>query len=289
MATDNLLRPKLIALDIDATRLSDMAGSAAQLLARYAGMSEAAIAGALAESIRTPGFAIGAGVAVPHADLENVPEHMVAFVRTRAGIAIESVDGVPADLFFVLLARRDDPREHLHVLARLARLAQSRVLLRGLRGAQSAEEVIDLVHVAEARGALNLVPAPPPPQQERQPATGEQLVVVSVAGEQTVDRLLVALIEAGLDHASIVDGESLEEAATKEIPLFSGFGDLFGDPGGRRVILARVSTERAQEILQMVRQLCETYPPKAADVHILPVHESWTYARAKKTEAAKGH
>lgn len=288
--TDRLLRKSLVALDVNASGLGDVIGAAAHLLAGEARMSEAVIARALGKALNTPGFAIDGGVAVPHVDLDEVPERLVAFVRTRAGIDIGAADGVPADLFFVLLARRDDPREHLLALARLARLAHSRVLVRGLRGAGSADEVVELAQVAEARGALTAVAPATTESAERLPSDGadggDQLILITVAGERTVDRLLVSLVEAGLDGASIVDGDTLRDAATKEVPLFSGFADLFGDPGGHRVILARTAHHRAREILQMVRQLCEAVPPKAAAVYLLPVHTVWTFAAAAEAAAS---
>src|SRR5690606_23604598 len=137
---------------------------------------------------------------------------------------------------------KPDPHAHLVLLAHWARLAQSRTFLDGLRRARTPDEVMALVCAAELRHAP--VPA------ETKPVASHDLIVISVSGEKVVDALLIGLVDDGYEDACVIEAQSLREAATREVPLFAGFRDLFGDPGGRRVLLVDVEASRTDAVMR---------------------------------------
>lgn len=90
------------------------------------------------------------GVAIPHARnaLVGLVEHpMLVYGRHRAGVDFGALDGKPVHHFFLLCA--PNVREHLQLLARLARLVKDIDFRAKLAAAQQPQAVIALVREAE--------------------------------------------------------------------------------------------------------------------------------------------
>jgi hypothetical protein len=74
-----------------------------------------------------------------------------------------------------------------------------------------------------------------------------------------------------------------------EVPLFAGFRDLFGDPGGRRMIFAHVDLEHADEIASIVQQACEDEPSASAELVVLPIAHRRTWSPPAPAPTRAGH
>lgn len=85
---------------------------------------------------------VGNGVAIPHAYTGGVDRLVVAFYRTREAVEFGSPDGVPADVFFVVLGPRESRREHIRLLAKLSRLLNYDDFRAQLRDAADADAVL---------------------------------------------------------------------------------------------------------------------------------------------------
>jgi fructose-specific phosphotransferase system IIA component len=85
------------------------------------------------------------GIAVPHGKTSTVPSLKMAIGIAPQGIDFNSMDGKPAKLFFLLVAREDQPGPHVEALAEIAKLAQSQAFCKALINAESAQEVVDLL------------------------------------------------------------------------------------------------------------------------------------------------
>ena len=95
---------------------------------------------------------IGDGVALPHARnalVGLVDQPVIVFGRHPGGVPYGAIDGVPARLFFLLVA--PTVTQHLAVLARVSRLLRDPKMRQDLLAAGSAEEVLALIRDAEAR------------------------------------------------------------------------------------------------------------------------------------------
>lgn len=93
---------------------------------------------------------INEGIAIPHARnaLVGVVERPVlAYGRHLAGVDFSAIDGKPVHHFFLLCA--PNVREHLQLLARLARLINRAEFRQGLTAAAKAEDVLSLVETSE--------------------------------------------------------------------------------------------------------------------------------------------
>lgn len=282
MVSENWLTPSLVLTEVAGSTVREVLAAAAGVMSAVADVAPALIERVLLAATDHGGYAIGKGVAVPHAELEGIEQPLVAVVLTQHPIPVQTMDGRPADIFFVVLSRPDDPKRHLLLLAHLARLAQSRVLCDSLRQARSAAEVVELIQAAELRHASGVIPTP------RAQAPAHHLAIVSIVGEQAVDALLVYLLDQGFGSASIFEAQSLREAATREVPLFTGFREIFGDPGGRRMLLLEVETGRIDELTAAMRRICEEYKPGDARISFMPIQTAWAWQPPRPPPSSAG-
>jgi mannitol/fructose-specific phosphotransferase system IIA component (Ntr-type) len=95
---------------------------------------------------------IGDGIALPHARnalVGLVDEPIVVFARHATGIPYGAIDGVPARLFFLLIA--PTVTQHLGILARLSRILRDPKVRQSLLTADRPEKVISLIQDAESK------------------------------------------------------------------------------------------------------------------------------------------
>ena|SRR5437899_1684621 len=94
---------------------------------------------------------IGDGIALPHARnaLVGLVDHpIIVFARHPQGIAYGAIDGLPARLFFLVIA--PTVTQHLAILARLSRLLRDPRVRQNLLTADKPAKVISLIQDAEA-------------------------------------------------------------------------------------------------------------------------------------------
>jgi mannitol/fructose-specific phosphotransferase system IIA component (Ntr-type) len=95
---------------------------------------------------------IGDGIALPHARnalVGLVDRPLIVFGRHPSGIAYGAIDGLPARLFFLLIA--PTVTQHLSILARLSRLLRDPKLRQNLLAAEQPQQVIALIREAETK------------------------------------------------------------------------------------------------------------------------------------------
>jgi len=93
---------------------------------------------------------VGNGVALPHARLEKYSGFALAFGRPLLPLDVDAVDGQPADLFFMLLADKNDPGTIVKILGRLARLCDDESVRMKLREADTPTAVIKVFRDTES-------------------------------------------------------------------------------------------------------------------------------------------
>jgi nitrogen PTS system EIIA component len=88
---------------------------------------------------------LGQGIAIPHGRLPNINRVYGLFARLIHPVDFESIDGVPVDLVFVLLAPDHAGADHLTALARISRIARQPEILAKLRGTETAEGLYSIL------------------------------------------------------------------------------------------------------------------------------------------------
>jgi mannitol/fructose-specific phosphotransferase system IIA component (Ntr-type) len=276
MIKDAWLRPALVLLQVETTSPRQLVKAVAEAMAKAEGRDAAQVEVAFQEAMSGDGFSLGSGVAIPHTQIDE-QETLVCLATTREPMLLPTIDGRPPDIFFFILSKQD-PQSHLLLLAHLARLTRSRTFLDGLRRARTDNDVAALVEAAELRqGATLRKPETP------LAAAPHALIVLSVSGEKLVDALLIDLVHHGFADACVLEAQSLREAATREVPLFSDFRDLFGDPGGRRVVLLEAPMAETSAIVGSVERVCEEHGGGDARISVIPA-DSFVVGAAVKPE-----
>jgi PTS system nitrogen regulatory IIA component len=133
MDLTELIAPKAILPSLKATNkkqaLQDLCTHAGQL----SGLPARELFDGLLQRERLGSTGIGEGVAIPHGKFAKVPVIFGVFARPEKPLDFESIDGVPVDLIFLLIAPESAGADHLKALARLARIMRDRTLTAKLR------------------------------------------------------------------------------------------------------------------------------------------------------------
>jgi nitrogen PTS system EIIA component len=88
---------------------------------------------------------IGDGIAIPHGKLAGLDEILVAFGRSREGIAFDALDGKPVHLFFLLMAPENSAGQHLKALAKISRMLKDEIFRRKLLVAQMHDDLVRVI------------------------------------------------------------------------------------------------------------------------------------------------
>ena len=92
---------------------------------------------------------IGEGIAIPHAKTPVVKEAGLAAMVVKNGVDYDSLDGLPANLIFLIAAPDTKDNIHLEVLGRLSMLLMDEVFRENLIHAESVEQFLAYVDEAE--------------------------------------------------------------------------------------------------------------------------------------------
>ena len=105
----------------------------ADLAARQLRLDAGDIHQALLEREKLGSTGVGMGVAVPHAALPGLDSMHGIFIRLETPVNYDSIDDMPVDLIFALLAPEHAGTEHLRALAKVSRVLRQKDLREQLR------------------------------------------------------------------------------------------------------------------------------------------------------------
>ena len=148
MALADYLSEELIRMDL-ASRERDgvirgLLDSLVACKALPARLLEPAVA-AILDRERLGSTAIGRGVAVPHARLEELDEVLVAFGYSRAGVEFSALDSQPVHEVFLVIAPKGRADEYLDLMERITRLVQNDDFRRFVSHAKGRRDVMELI------------------------------------------------------------------------------------------------------------------------------------------------
>lgn len=92
---------------------------------------------------------IGDGIAIPHAKTAAVKTPALAFGRSIEGIDYDSLDGNPANIFFMIAASEGANNTHLETLSRLSTMLMNPDFKAKLLEVKSEDEVLSLIDSEE--------------------------------------------------------------------------------------------------------------------------------------------
>lgn len=115
------------------------------------GLDRQEVISVLQERERLGSTGIGEGVAIPHGKLKAIDKLLISFGRSEAGVEFDSMDGKPAQLFFLLLAPEESVGVHLKTLARISKLLKSPVVRRRLLDAGGGADIFRVISEEEEK------------------------------------------------------------------------------------------------------------------------------------------
>jgi len=88
---------------------------------------------------------IGCSIAVPHTIVEGLPKTLLIIGSVPEGTEFHAVDSKPVKVVFLLLSPPNKTREHIKLLARIARICSGETLVEDLANASTAGDVQDRI------------------------------------------------------------------------------------------------------------------------------------------------
>lgn len=140
-----LLSPDGVVANLKANSKKQALQELAARAARITGQHERAIFDTLLERERLGTTGVGNGIAIPHGRLAGLDKLYGLFARVERPIDFDSIDEMPVDLIFLLLAPEAAGADHLKALARVSRLLRDKAVCEKLRGAESADAIYALL------------------------------------------------------------------------------------------------------------------------------------------------
>ena len=117
----------------------------ADMAARQLNLDAGEIHQALLERERTSSTGVGHGVAVPHAALKGLDRMYGIFIHLDTPVDYDSIDDMPVDLIFALLAPEGAGSDHLRALAKVSRLLRQKELREQLRRIDNTDAIYALL------------------------------------------------------------------------------------------------------------------------------------------------
>ena len=88
---------------------------------------------------------IGDGIAIPHGKFLGLKNPVISFGRSLKGLDLDSMDGQPAFLFFLLVAPENSASIHLKALAKIAKILKNSAFRNVLMQAPTRQELYQTI------------------------------------------------------------------------------------------------------------------------------------------------
>lgn len=146
MRLDQILKLEYLNDNMQAkTKTEALAELSEMIVKGYPQLVRAQILDVLQQREKLGSTGIGDGVAIPHGKVGDLDDLVVAFGRSREGVAFDSMDGKPAHLFFLLLAPENCAGQHLKALARISKMLKAGNFRKKLMEANSKSDLYDII------------------------------------------------------------------------------------------------------------------------------------------------
>ena len=140
------LWPEDILLDIEVAGKSQLFDEIGRHMEKAHALQQAWVAAGLSRREQAGSTALGEGVAIPHARVEDLTQIQVAYLRLKRPIPFDAPDGLLVSDVLVLLVPKYATEEHLMILADATQMfadLQFREQLHACRHALEVRELFD--------------------------------------------------------------------------------------------------------------------------------------------------
>ena len=138
MNLSNIIRPEHVFADFTAPSKQKLLQALSKIAGKALAIPEGVIFEPLSTREKLGSTGIGNGIAIPHSRLPGLEEPFGMFVRLGKPVDFEAIDETPVDIVFLLLMPDRAGKDHLNVLACIARRLREPEVLRDVRSAPDA-------------------------------------------------------------------------------------------------------------------------------------------------------
>lgn len=141
MKASDFIDPDNVVLGLAAPSKAKVIETIAKQAGATLGIPHSVICDALLRRESLGSTGVGDGVAIPHTSVPGLHKPIGWLARLAKPIGFESIDGLPVDIVLILLTPAEMRKEHLNVLACMARSLRSQDVLQSIRSAGSVEQL----------------------------------------------------------------------------------------------------------------------------------------------------
>jgi fructose-specific phosphotransferase system IIA component len=146
----DILKPENVKVPLESKNKTEAIGELVNLLAKNGDVADAKkVLDAVLERESTRTTGIGNGLAIPHGKCTGAKDLVMAIGKAATPIDFQSIDGRPVTLIWLLTSPPDKTGPHIHALARISRLMTIDKFRTALAGAQTAQQVYEIVSKQE--------------------------------------------------------------------------------------------------------------------------------------------
>ncbi|MDH4204047.1 MAG: PTS sugar transporter subunit IIA [Desulfobacteraceae bacterium] len=118
-------------------------------VANISGVNHEDLVKVLMERERLGSTGIGEGIGIPHGKVKDLNSLILGFGLSRKGVDFDSMDGLPAHIFFLLITPENSTGLHLKLLARISRILKNDPFKEKLLRATSRDEIYSIIKEEE--------------------------------------------------------------------------------------------------------------------------------------------
>jgi PTS system nitrogen regulatory IIA component len=143
------LPKEAILVDLKAVDKEGVLGELVMPIAEIAGIEREDLVKVLMERERLGSTGIGEGIGIPHGKIRGLKSLMLGFGRSQKGVDFDSMDGLPAHIFFLLITPENSTGLHLKLLARISKILKNDLFKDKLLRASSRDEIYSIIKEEE--------------------------------------------------------------------------------------------------------------------------------------------
>jgi nitrogen PTS system EIIA component len=92
---------------------------------------------------------IGEGIGIPHGKVKDLDSLILGFGLSQKGVDFDSMDGLPAHIFFLLITPENSTGLHLKLLAQISKILKNDLFKEKLLRASSRDEIYSIIKEKE--------------------------------------------------------------------------------------------------------------------------------------------
>ena len=243
----NILHKSCCAVDVQAKNKRDILRQLAECATRCditKQFDPAMLEKALATREEDGSTGFGNQIAIPHARIEGLTDFVFYIVACRKGVNFDALDKQKVRLFFVILGPVERVNEHLQVLAFVSRTIAHTNVKEELLRAKSTNALYETF--------LRHTDIQPRETRERQSL---RLMLINTYGEDRIYEVLEALLEEGIEGATILDSVGMGHYISNN-PLFASFSGLIrGNRNSSKTVIAMVPEDSVDAIVSAIETI----------------------------------